>query len=143
MHGVALILSYPVDLAFRWFVYPIATCGFVLELPGLRYLALLIFERFVLVYPAFTIFEPSLLVLGFPMYVSLSILVLKCWVSGERWWVTSYLVSAESALFYPLLLCILLLSFCLPFSHFLSLLHSPLLFLCSPLSLLFPILSWF
>jgi hypothetical protein len=78
-------------------------------------------------------------VLGFLAYVSLSVLVFECWVSGGRWWVASYLVSA---LLY-LLLCILLLSFYLPFSRFLSLLRSPLSLLCSPLSLLVPILSRF
>jgi hypothetical protein len=78
--------------------------------------------------------------LGFLAYVSLSVLVFECWVSGGRWWVASYLVSA---LLYLLLLCILLLSFYLPFSRFLLLLRSPLLLLCSPLSLLFSILCRF
>jgi hypothetical protein len=54
--------------------------------------------------------------------------------------ITSYLVSA---LLYLLLLCILLLSFYLPFSRFLSLLRSPLSLLCSPPSLLFSILCQF
>ena len=103
------------------------------------YLVLPEFEHFALGYLVFTIFEPSLLVLGFLAYVSLSILMFKCWVSGGQWWVTSYLVLA---LLY-LLLCILLLLFYPSFSWFLSLLHSPLSLLCSPLSLLVPILSRF
>ena len=145
MCGVVLVLSYPVLLAFHCFLYPItylhvAAAGFVLELPRLMYLVLPEFEHFALRYLIFAVFKPSLLVLGFLVYVSLSILVFKCWVSGGWWWVASYLILA---LLYPLLLCILLLLFCLPFSRFLLLLHSPLLLLCSPLSLLFSILSWF
>jgi hypothetical protein len=33
--GVVVVLSYPSVLAFQWFAYPVAVCGFVLELPGL------------------------------------------------------------------------------------------------------------
>ena len=75
MRGVVLVLSYLVVLPFRWSVYLI-TClrvavgGFVLELPRLGYLILLVFKRVALVYLVFTFFEPSVLVLGFPMCVS-------------------------------------------------------------------------
>jgi hypothetical protein len=151
VRGAVVWLSYPVVLASRWsvfpvvFVYPVtdlrvAAGVFVLELPELVYLVLLVFERFALVYPAFAVFELPLLVLGFPVCVSLVVLVFECWVSGGRWWVASYLVSV---LLDPLLSCIQLLSLYLPFSRFLSLLRSPLSLLRSPLSLLFSILCRF
>jgi hypothetical protein len=47
VRGVVVWLSYPVVLAFLYFVYPIA-----------------------LVYPAFAVFELSVLVLGLPVCVS-------------------------------------------------------------------------
>ena len=64
------MLSYPSVLAFQWFAYPVATCEFVLKLPWLRYLILPEFDGFTLVYLAFAVFKPSLIMLGFPMYVS-------------------------------------------------------------------------
>jgi hypothetical protein len=111
------MLSYPVVLAFRWFMYPVAACGFVLELPE--------FERFVLEYPFFAVFESFVLLLGFPACISLAVVVFECGLSCGRWWVASYYL--VSALLNPLLLfCIQLLSFCLAFSRFISLLRSPL-----------------
>ena len=69
VHGAVVWLSYPVVLTFQWFVYPVAACRFILELPGLVYLVLPVFGHFVLVYLVFAIFEPSVLVLGFPVCV--------------------------------------------------------------------------
>jgi hypothetical protein len=68
--GVVVVLSYPSVLAFQWFAYPVAVCGFVLELPLLVHLVLPEFGRFAVVCLVFTVFEPSVLVLGFPVCVS-------------------------------------------------------------------------
>jgi hypothetical protein len=108
VRGVVALL-YPVVLAFPWLVYfvtylRVAAGGFVLELPRLVYLVLLAFELLTLDYPVFAVFEPSVLVLGFPGCVSL-----------------------VSALLYPLLLSYLHLSF----SHSFMLLCSPFLDLFS------------
>jgi hypothetical protein len=124
VRGAVLVLSYPVVLVFRWFVYPAAACGFVLELPGLEYLVLLAFELLALDYPVFAVFEPSVLLLGFPGCVSLAVVVLAYGVSCGCWSLASYLVSA---LLYPLLLSYLHLSF----SHSFMLLCSPFLDLFS------------
>ena len=85
VRGVVLMLSHLIVVAFWWFMYPIAACGFILELPGLGYLVLPKFDSFTLVYLVFAIFEPSLLMLGFPMYVSLFILVFRCGMCCG-WW---------------------------------------------------------
>ena len=69
VRGAIVWLPCPVVLTFQWFVYPVAACGFVLELPGLVYLVLPMFGRFALVYLVFTVFEPSVLMLGFPVCV--------------------------------------------------------------------------
>jgi hypothetical protein len=67
VRGAVVVLSYPVVLPFRWFVYPVtylrvAVGGFVLELPLLVHLVLPEFERETLEYPVFAVFESSLLV---------------------------------------------------------------------------------
>jgi hypothetical protein len=94
--GAVVALPYPVVLTFPWLVYLItylhvATGGFVLELPGLMHLILPVFELFALDYPVFAIFEPSVLVLGFPTCGSLNVVM----------WVTSCLVLALFGLPLP------------------------------------------
>lgn len=76
MRGAVVGLSYPVVLAFQWFVYPVtyllvAAGGFVLELPGLVYLV-------AFVYPAFAVSELPLLMLRLPVCVYLAVVVFGC-----------------------------------------------------------------
>jgi len=78
VRGAVVGLSYPIVLAFQWFVYPVtyllvAAGGFVLELPGLVYLV-------AFVYPAFAVSELPLLVLRLPVCVYLTVVVFGCLV---------------------------------------------------------------